>query len=32
MASKTDRILSYLPATFRALPRPTALYAVADAA
>ena len=31
MANKTDRILSYLPETFRALPKPTALYAVADA-
>ena len=31
MASKTDRILSYLPPVFSALPRPTALYAVADA-
>jgi hypothetical protein len=30
MPTKTDRILSYLPGTFRALPRPTALYAVAD--
>jgi hypothetical protein len=29
--NKTDRILSYLPLTFRALPKPTALYAVADA-
>src|SRR5262249_18909276 len=29
--NKTDRILSYLPDTFRALPKPTALYAVADA-
>lgn len=31
MATKTDRILSYLPGTFRPLPRPTALYAVVDA-
>jgi hypothetical protein len=31
MASKTDRILGNLPPTFRALPRPTALFAVADA-
>src|SRR5262249_60901733 len=31
MANKTDRILGYLPSTFRALPRPTALYAVVDA-
>jgi hypothetical protein len=31
MPAKTDRILSYLPGTFRALPRPTALYSVADA-
>ncbi|HEU0292210.1 MAG TPA: hypothetical protein VFR47_05715 [Anaerolineales bacterium] len=31
MPNKTDRILSYLPRTFRALPKPTALYAVADA-
>ncbi|HEX8135520.1 MAG TPA: hypothetical protein VF880_19080, partial [Actinomycetes bacterium] len=31
MATKTDRILGYLPPTFRALPRPTALYAVVDA-
>lgn len=31
MATKTDRILGYLPGTFQALPRPTALYAVADA-
>ena len=31
MPTKTDRILSYLPGTFRALPRPTALYAVVDA-
>ena len=31
MATKTDRILSYLPGTFRALPRPTALYSVVDA-
>jgi hypothetical protein len=31
MPTKTDRILSYLPSTFRALPKPTALYAVVDA-
>lgn len=31
MPTKTDRILSYLPSTCRALPRPTALYSVADA-
>lgn len=31
MPTKTERILSYLPGTFRALPRPTALYAVIDA-
>lgn len=31
MPTKTERILSYLPGTFRALPRPTALYAVVDA-
>ena len=31
MPTKTDRILSYLPGTFRALPRPTTLYAVVDA-
>lgn len=31
MPTKTDRILSYLPGTFRALPRPTALYALVDA-
>ncbi len=31
MPTKTDRILSYLPGAFRALPRPTALYSVADA-
>ena len=31
MPTKTERILSYLPGTFRALPRPTALYSVADA-
>lgn len=30
MPTKTDRILSYLPGTFRALPRPNALYSVAD--
>jgi len=29
--TKTDRILGYLPRTFRALPRPTALYALVDA-
>jgi hypothetical protein len=36
MATKTDRILSYLPGTFRALlpftGQPSALYAIADAA
>jgi hypothetical protein len=32
MPTKTERILSYLPPTFRALPRPTALFAVVDAA
>jgi hypothetical protein len=32
MATKTDRILSYLPPTFRALPRPTGLFAVVDSA
>ena len=31
MPTKTERILSYLPSTFRALPKPTALYSVADA-
>ena len=31
MPTKTDRILSYLPGTFRALPRPTALYSVVNA-
>ena len=31
MPTKTDRILGYLPSTFRALPRPTALYTVTDA-
>jgi hypothetical protein len=31
MPTKTDRILSYLPGTFRTSPRPTALYAVVDA-
>src|SRR5260370_13874702 len=31
MPTKTDRILSYLPRTFSALPRPTALYSVVDA-
>src|ERR1044072_1559263 len=31
MPTKTDRILSYLPSTFSALPRPTALYSVVDA-
>src|SRR2546421_8505671 len=31
MPTKTDRILSYLPGTFRAVPRPTALYSVVDA-
>ncbi|MEO8956356.1 MAG: hypothetical protein ABI396_04190 [Ktedonobacteraceae bacterium] len=31
MPTKTDRILSYLPTTFRAFPRPTALYSVVDA-
>ncbi len=31
MPTKTDRILSYLPGTFRALPKPTALYSVVDA-
>lgn len=31
MPTKTDRILSYLPGTFKALPRPSALYALVDA-
>src|SRR5271169_6045314 len=31
MATNTDRILGYLPPTFRAVPQPTALYAVVDA-
>ncbi|HMH53347.1 MAG TPA: hypothetical protein VK548_24140 [Candidatus Acidoferrum sp.] len=31
MPTKTERILGYLPSTFRARPRPTALYALADA-
>ncbi len=31
MPTKTDRILSYLPSTFRALPKPTAVHSVADA-
>jgi hypothetical protein len=31
MASRTERILSYLPSTFGALPRPTALYSFVDA-
>ncbi|HEV3469738.1 MAG TPA: hypothetical protein VG148_10485 [Pyrinomonadaceae bacterium] len=31
MPLKTDRILNYLPGTFRALPKPTALHSVADA-
>jgi hypothetical protein len=31
MSPKTERILSYLPSTFRALPRPTALYSMVDA-
>ena len=31
MSTKTDRILSYLPSTFRPLPRPTALYSLSDA-
>ncbi len=31
MPTKTDRILSYLPRTFRALPKPTALHAVVGA-
>lgn len=31
MPNKTDRILSYLPRTFLALPKPTALFATVDA-
>jgi hypothetical protein len=31
MPTKTDRILGYLPRTFRALPRPNTLYSVVDA-
>jgi hypothetical protein len=31
MATKTDRILSYLPGTFRALPKPTVIYSTVDA-
>lgn len=31
MATKTDRILSYLPSTFRVTPRPDVLYALIDA-
>ena len=31
MPTKTERILSYLPGTFKALPRPTALYSLVDA-
>jgi hypothetical protein len=31
MPTKTDRILSYLPGTFRVTPRPDVLYAVIDA-
>lgn len=31
MPTKTDRIVSYLPSTFRALPKPTALHSVVDA-
>ncbi|HEV2359509.1 MAG TPA: LamG domain-containing protein [bacterium] len=31
MPTKTDRILGYLPGTFRAVPRPTALYSLVDA-
>ncbi len=31
MPTKTDRILSYLPSTFKALPRPSALHALVDA-
>lgn len=30
MPTKTDRILSYLPSTFRALPKPTALHSIVD--
>lgn len=31
MPNKTERILGYLPRTFRALPKPTALYSLVDA-
>jgi hypothetical protein len=31
MPTKTDRIISYLPGAFRALPRPTALYTLVNA-
>ena len=31
MAGKTERILGYLPGPYRALPRPNALYTLADA-
>lgn len=31
MPTKTERILSYLPQTFRALPRPSVLYSLVDA-
>ncbi|WP_305041911.1 hypothetical protein [Geoalkalibacter sp.] len=31
MPTKTERILSYLPRTFRALPRPSVLYGLVDA-
>lgn len=31
MATKTERIIGYLPSTFRAVPRTTATFAVADA-
>jgi|GEM_PF-1588891 len=31
MPTKTDRILSYLPSTFRALPKPTALHSTVEA-
>lgn len=31
MPNKTERILGYLPRTFRALPKPSALYSVVDA-
>ncbi len=31
MPTKTDRILGYLPSTFRGQPRPSALFAVTDA-